>query len=177
MNKKIWTKEETDLFKQIYHLYKTEELAEIFNCTSKQVNAKMSTENLTEKKEKFIPPEGMKKCSCCQEVLPLDCFYNNNYQDDGKASECKFCLKLKNSLKHYSKKHLNSKSLDIEKRQAYINKWKGKIIICEKHGEQTIDDYRLYKNMNGNYTRKCRKCEKEYLSKARNKKVKEKGYM
>lgn len=174
-NKKLWTKEETALFRQIFHLYTTAELAEIFNCEKEKINNKAITENLSSKRETDIP-EGKKKCSTCQEIFDLDFFDNNRYNKDGKASECKSCSRMRKSLAHRKKKYEQEQKELEEKRTAYIKKFEGKTITCKHHGEQTIDDYRLFINTNGNYSRKCKKCEYIALKKRKEKQLKEKGY-
>lgn len=177
MSKKIWTKEETSLFKQIFHLYTGPELAEIFNCEPKQINAKAVTEKIAKKKKKEIFPEGTKRCSSCREILELDFFNKNKCSKDGKSNVCKSCSKRIKSLSHFNTKHRKITEEEEKKKQAYIDKWKDKVIVCKHHGEQTLDDYRLYKNSNGNYSRKCKLCEAEQIKKARDKKQKEQGYV
>jgi len=173
--KKIWTKEETALFKQIFHLYTASELAEIFNCDKEKINNKAVTEKLSEKRTEA--PEGMKRCSTCKEIFELDFFDNNKYNKDGKATECKPCNRLRKSLAYRKKKHEQEQKELEAKRIAYIKKFEGKTIVCKHHGEQTIDDYRLYVNANGNYSRKCKECEKISLKVRREKQLKEKGYL
>lgn len=177
MAKKMWTKEETKLFKQIYHLYTHEELAEIFNCDKIKVKNKAQTENLSNKREKIEVPEGMKMCSCCKEIFELSFFSNNRYNDDGKSTECKSCAKMNKALSYANKKHQKKLEEEEAKKQAYIKKFEGVTLVCKHHGEQTIDDYRLYKNTNGNYSRKCKKCEDEAMKNLRQKKLKKQGYV
>ena len=38
-------------------------------------------------------PVGYKRCSHCGKIKPLDEFYNNRSQPDGKRHECKDCTK------------------------------------------------------------------------------------
>lgn len=177
MAKKIWSKDETSMFRQIYHLYTTEELAEIFNCTKTKVSAKAVTEGLAPKKESIEIPEGMKKCSACKEIFELDFFDSNRSNKDGKATECKACSKMRKSFKYHNKKYESLTKEQEAKKQAYIDKWKDKVIVCKHHGEQTLDDYRIYKSHNGNYSRKCKKCENEALKRVRDRKIKEQGYV
>lgn len=174
---KRWTEEETSLFKQIYHLYTYEELAEIFNCDKGKISNKALTEGLAGKKENVEVPEGMKRCSTCKEVFELDFFNNNKYNKDGKATQCKSCSSLMKSLAHRKKKLEEEQEQDRIKREEYLKKFEGKTIKCKNHGEQTIDDYRIYKNKrNGNYSRKCKKCEDERIRIDKEKKIKRNGY-
>lgn len=173
---KRWSKEETKLFREIYKLYTHEELAEIFNCDRTKISAKAVTEKLAAKKKSIKIPEGMKKCSSCQEIFELDFFDSNRYNKDGKTSECKSCAKRNKSLAYFNKKHSEKKSIEDAKKQAYIDKFKNKILVCKHHGEQTLDDYRIYKSHNGNYSRKCKLCEAEQIKKARERRLKEQGY-
>lgn len=172
---KRWTKEETELFKQIYHLYSYEELAEIFECDRDKISNKAITEGLAGKRPEV--PEGKKRCSTCQEVYELDLFDNNRYNKDGKASECKSCSKMRKSLAHRRKKYEEEQKELEAKKAAYLKKFEGVTLVCKKHGEQTIDDYRIYKNVNGNYSRKCKKCDNERIKINRQKKIKEQGYV
>lgn len=174
--KKIWTKEETSLFRQIYHLYNNDELAEIFNCDKTKISGKAVTEGLAEKRN-YNVPEGMKRCSCCKEIFDLDFFDNNRYNKDGKTSECKSCSKREKSLRYFNRKHQKETEEQKAKKQAYIDKLKDQVLVCKHHGEQTLDDYRIYRSHNGNYSRKCKKCEDVALKRARDRKLQEKGYV
>lgn len=174
--KKIWSKEETALFRQIYNLYTYDELAEIFNCSRNKISNKATTEKLAPKKQEVIIPEGMKKCSACQEILSLDDFGNNRSTSDGKATECKSCASLSKSLAYRNKKFLKEKEEDEKLRTAYIKSLENKKLVCKHHGELTLDDYRIYKGSNGRFNRKCKKCEYESLLARRAKRLKEKGY-
>ena len=46
-----------------------------------------------------------KRCSGCKDTLPLDQFYKNKTNEDGKSIYCKECTKL-NAKKYYQKKLL-----------------------------------------------------------------------
>lgn len=176
--KKKWTAEETSLFKQIYHLYSYEELAEIFNCDKDKISNKALTEGLAGKKEYIEVPEGMKRCSTCKEIFELSFFNNNRYNKDGKATQCKACSKLTKSLALRQKKYEEELKEEEAKKAAYLKKFEGVTLICKNHGEQTIDDYRIYKNTSsGNYSRKCKKCEDERIKADREKKIKKQGYV
>lgn len=174
--KKIWSKEDTALFREIYNLYTYDELAEIFNCSRNKISNKATTEKLAPKKQEIVVPEGMKKCSSCQEILSLDNFCSNRSNDDGKATECKSCSSLKKSLAYRNKKFLKEKEEQEAKKAAYIKSLEDKKLVCKHHGELTLDDYRVYKASNGNYSRKCKKCEYESLAARRARRLKEKGY-
>ena len=41
------------------------------------------------------PPDGFKKCTSCDTILPLDFFHNNKNNLDGNWGDCKFCVKKK----------------------------------------------------------------------------------
>lgn len=176
-NKKRWTKEETSLFNQIFHLYNYEELAEIFNCDKIKISAKAVTEGLAPKRTQNNIPEGMKRCSSCKEIFELDFFDGNRSNKDGKSSVCKSCSSLNKSLRYHNKKYKKDIEEQEAKKQAYINKLKGQVLVCKHHGEQTLDDYRIYKSHNGNYSRKCKKCEDVAIKKARDRRLKEQGYV
>lgn len=176
MSKKIWTEEENRHITQIYKLYDRKELAEIFECTERQVYNKLRKLDLIVVESNEVP-EGFKKCSVCNEIRELDEFYNNKSKTDGKTNECKYCSREIGIIKHRKKKAEQERLEEEAKKQAYIDSFKGKKLICKHHGVQTIDDYRLYKSHNGRYSRKCKKCERDQQQRINARRLKEKGFI
>ena len=103
MSKKIWTEEENKHITQIYKLYDRKELAEIFECTERQIYTKLRKLGLIIVESNKVP-EGCKKCNICNEIRSLDEFYNNKSKFDGKASECKHCAREMSIIKLRKKK-------------------------------------------------------------------------
>ena len=71
MSKKIWTEEENKHITQIYKLYDRKELAEIFECTERQIYTKLRKLGLIIVESNKVP-EGCKKCNICNEIRSLD---------------------------------------------------------------------------------------------------------
>lgn len=55
----------------------------------------VSRKSIREEVERLLD-QGLKKCSACQSVKPLDQFYNNKAQWDGKGNTCKQCQNKSN---------------------------------------------------------------------------------
>ena len=176
MSKKYWTEEENKHITQIYKLYDRKELAEIFECTERQIYTKLRKLGLITVESNKIP-EGCKKCNICNEIRSLDEFYNNKSKFDGKASECKHCAREMSIIKLRKKKAEKERLQEEAKKQQYIDSLEGKELICKHHGVQTIDDYRIYKSHTGRYSRKCKKCERDHQQKINAKRLKEKGFI
>lgn len=68
-------------------------------------------------------PAGHKKCSVCKNFLPLDDFYADKRNKDGKQSECKHCNNIRR-IKH-KKENREAKSLSYYKDRRYHLKNKG----------------------------------------------------
>jgi len=90
---------------------------------------------------------GLKKCCCCKQWLPLSDFGNNKSKWDGLASECKKCV-VKHSQK-YAKTKQGQKS-----RKRYNSSKKGKLTNKNGHLRYryniTLKEYdRMFKEQKG----------------------------
>lgn len=180
IKKKIWSEEENNHLVHVHKLYSISELAEMFECTEKQIYNKLHKLKLleVETEEDIDIPEGHKRCSQCKEIRLLEEFHNNRSKPDGKSTECKYCARENNIIRWRKKKAEQEMIEEAQKRQEYIDSLSNKKLVCKHHGEQTIDDYRICKNKrNGNYSRKCKKCESEYQKQAVARRLKEQGYV
>lgn len=165
--------EEYEFFKKIYHLYTIKELSEMFGITQKRVKSYLI--ELGAFQEEVIP-EGMKKCTRCNEILPLDFFQNKAERKDGKSSYCRTCIIL-------MRKELEDKKRQevIEKKiQQYKEKHKNKKLFCKKcNKEKTFDDYRMgyhFRDGRLNIYKKCKECESREAKQRNINKIKNNGF-
>lgn len=163
--------EEYNIFKQIYKLYTVKELSEMFAITQKKVKKYLEELGVCEE-----IPDGMKKCSRCNEILPLDCFANKIGTKDGKYGYCKTCVVLMR------------KSAEQKRRQEYIDRKINQFREKHKHGkffckkcnkEKTLEDYNIryhFKSDGLSVYKKCKECEVREQRKRNLQKVKDKGF-
>lgn len=174
MARKIWTKEETELFHQIYHLYTRQELAEMFDCEPRQIYTKFDTEGIVRRQYIDDVPEGMKRCTECHDCLPLDCFYSAKKGTNHLQS---ICISCSAKLRSIAYKKREEKKYEKEKEE-YIKSFEGKVLTCPKCGDQSIHEYKVYKeSRSGKMRRRCKKCSLEASKKSKEEQIKKNGYI
>ena len=63
----------------------------------------------------------MKKCTCCGQLLPHDCFQVRKASKDGLTASCKTCLKERDA-----KRYLREREARIERHKLYVSTDRGR---------------------------------------------------
>lgn len=139
MAKITWNEENINRLIEMCKIYTTEEIAEQFGASISAIRNEKHKLGLISKTEiKDDVPQGMKRCSKCNTILPLSEFYNKKNSKDGKQPYCKSCNALTKSLDYY-KKIEEDKEKEIA---AYMKENKDKTFYCKYcNCEHTINDY------------------------------------
>ncbi len=92
---KKWTDEEIKFLTYSYpnDYYTTDEIAKALNRSERSIRQKAYELNLNRPVKKDNSPDGYKRCSQCDTILPLDHFSKCSSSKRGLKSYCKFCAK------------------------------------------------------------------------------------
>ena len=151
-----WTDEEVQFLKFAYPNkdFTNEEIYNAFDDrTVNQVRSKAYSLGLKRYKETY--PEGFKRCSVCDNILPISSFVNTKRNRDGKTGHCKKCHIKKN--KKINSSQINSSQIN----SSQINS--SQIKICTKcKAVKEITNFHKDKLSKDGFKNMCKDCVREY---------------
>ena len=159
--RKKWTDEEIQFLKFAYPNkdFTDEEVYKAFEYkTKKQIKSK--AESLGLKRYKEILPNGFKRCTRCDTILPLSDFsICNKNKTTGRQSHCKVCQSKRFS--EWYKKNKSSNTVESSNTVGSSNSVKfKKCIKCKK--VKTIDNFHKDSNQSDGVRSQCKDCKREY---------------
>ena len=138
-----WTEEELNflLFAYQSDYYTVDEIAQALDRPVYAIRSKAYSFSLKRPVKKDNLPDGYKRCSKCDTILPLDYFSKSSKGKNGLRSECKFCVK--------------------KYKKIYDEKRKAKTLGFEENiREESIHEENVHEeNVREQTFKKCRKCE------------------
>ena len=169
---KKWTDEEIQFLKFAYPNkdFTTKEIAEALNRSKTSVISKANSLGLLIYKEKF--PENHKKCSRCENILPMSYFTKRGDAKHRYRSWCRACRTYEN--KEYRIKTKNAiEGHAIEGHAIEVPSSKK----CRDCNEvKPISEFYRNKNNKDKYDNYCKKCSNIRKEKSMLKKLQERGW-
>lgn len=164
---KKWTDEEIKFLTYSYpnNYYTTDEIAEALNRSKKSIRQKAYALNLNRPVKNDNSPDGYKRCSQCDTILPLDHFNKSTKTKNGLRPECKICGKkyqqrrklncfgiseLHENIAHENIAHENSARENVSEQP--LKKCKG----CKE--TKPLSEFQKNKEMKDGYLNYCKVC-------------------
>lgn len=186
---KKWSNEDRKLFLSIYEKFQDYQLADIFetNVDSivkyKKKLGLISKDISTKEQKEDLYKIGLKRCTMCDEVLPLEDFHWANISKGIKKSRCKRCRSENRRQKKVEKKLselINNIEAEEKLKAKKISQYKdglaGKELFCKKcNKSKTLDDFK-YRISRGRVYKSCKECEKRKSEETKLRNLLERGY-
>ena len=106
-----------------------------YENNKEKVNKK-NMENYYKKNPREVIPDGMKRCSKCKEVLPVEKFSYSSKSRDGLRYRCKECRKTE---------YTDSQEYYLKKRKIYYKQNKHKVLkMTKEYKQRNLEWYQSY---------------------------------
>ena len=181
MANKRWTDDEVFFLKESYAdvKWRFKDICNTLGRSASSVDKKgksLGIVNITP--SNYPVPEGTKMCRRCHEIKPFSKFYRHKSNKDGFNTYCGQCCK-----DILNEKKINEIKLKLDekeqKRQAYIDSFKGKPILCTKcKTHKDIEEFSVaFKHDTIKRHHWCKKCSAKKQQELTIKKLQEKGHV